>query len=155
MKLICYNKIMEEKEKLTIIDKLQNIMEKNGFISKEDIKNLAKDTSRAEAEIYGVATFYSQFKLTPTAKYKIEVCTGTACYILGAENVINAIKNKLDIDLFENTKDNMFSLSSVRCLGCCGEAPVVSINGKLFYKVTASGICEIIDKIKRGEMSEL
>lgn len=138
------------KENLTIIDMLQSVMDKNGFIKKEDIENIALQTNKSISEIYGVVTFYSQFKLAQTAKYKIEVCTGTACYILGAESVIDAIKNKLKIDLNENTNDNLFSLSTVRCLGCCGEAPVVAINGKLFYKVTPTSICEIIDKIKGG-----
>lgn len=135
----------------TIIDELQLIMNEKGFISKEDVNLLSKKINKPISEIYGVLTFYSQFKMTPTVKYNIEICTGTACYILGAEKVIEAFKKELNVELFENTPDNMFRVSSVRCLGCCSLAPVVSINGKIYEKVKPEEVPEIIKKLRQGE----
>ena len=147
-----YNILDTDLEKAEIgIDELQLIMNEKGFISKEDVTNLAKKINKPISEIYGVLTFYSQFKMIPTVKYNIEICTGTACYILGAEKVIEAFKKELNVELFENTPDNMFRVSSVRCLGCCSLAPVVSINGKIYEKVKPEQVAEIIKKLRQGE----
>jgi len=83
-------------------------------------------------DIYGVLTFYAQFYLTPRGKHTIKACQGTACYIMGGREILDHLKTLLDVSVGETTKDEMFTLETVACLGCCGMAPVVSIDNKLY-----------------------
>lgn len=136
------------KKNYTIIDALQNEMEKNGYISETAMTSIANDFGVPASEVYGVATFYHQFKFKPSAKYLIEICTGTACFILGASDLLEGLKKRLNVGEFENTPDNKFCIATVRCLGCCGEAPVVRINGKIYGKVTLKKLNEILDGLE-------
>lgn len=134
-------------EKKTIIEHLQMAMNLKHEISKETIKEISKKLNVAESEVYGVATFYSQFKMKKNAKYNIEVCMGTACFILGGESVIEILKNRLK--LVNNSSENgIYHLSIVRCLGCCSQAPVMSINGKLYGKLDKNKIDEIFNELE-------
>lgn len=101
------------------------------------------------SEIYGVVTFYSFFSLTPKGKYVIGVCLGTACYVKGGQNVLDKFATLLGIKSGETTEDGLFTLDSLRCIGACGIAPAVSINGKVYSKVTVDEVAKIIDSYKK------
>ena len=99
-------------------------------------------------EIYGVATFYSQFSLIPKGKYKIGICLGTACYVKGAQEILEKLKEVLGIDVGQTTPDKKFSIDATRCLGACGLAPVMMINDDVYGRLTVDDIEEIINKYK-------
>lgn len=132
----------------TIIEYLQNEMNKNGYISEKAIDEISKKTGAPKSEIYGTASFYAQFKFTPRAKYTIKVCTGTACFILGGQTVLDVLKNKLGVKEFENTPDNKFCIETVRCLGCCGIAPVITINDEVYGNLSAHDIDKILSSLE-------
>ena len=134
-----------------VVSALQKVMDKEGYISKESIERISKELAVPVAEIYGVATFYSQFKLRPNAKHSIAVCTGTACFVLGANAIVQTIQKRLNIDDGEVTADGMFELHCVRCLGCCGLAPVCSIDGNILANVTPLKMNALIDDILKEE----
>jgi NADH-quinone oxidoreductase subunit E len=100
------------------------------------------------ASIYEVITFYNYFKLEKPGKFNISVCMGTACYLKGAPDILAAIREVLDIKEGETTPDGLFHLEAVRCLGCCGLAPVMSINEKIYGKVKKNQVVEILSKYK-------
>ena len=137
----CENRKKDE----TIIEALQKEMKENGYISKDSIKEISKRLNKPESEIYGVATFYSQFSLEKKAKYNITVCTGTTCFVLGAENIVNEICRLLNIEPHKLGNEKWY-LSTARCLGCCGLAPVMTINGEVYGNLKVGMIKEILDK---------
>lgn len=98
------------------------------------------------AKVYGVVTFYSFFTMKPKGKYPISVCMGTACYVRGAEKVLDEFKRQLGIEVGETTADGLFSLDSLRCVGACGLAPVVMVGQKVFGRLTQSSVKGIIDE---------
>ena len=98
------------------------------------------------AEVYGVVSFYTQFSINPKGKYRINVCMGTACYVKGANEVLDKFKTSLSIDVGECTDDGMFSLDACRCIGACGLAPVVTVNDEVFGKLVADDVDGIIEK---------
>ena len=101
------------------------------------------------AEIYGVVTFYTQFSLNPKGNYKVSVCLGTACYVKGSGDVLEAIKTKLGIDVGECTPDRKFSLDATRCIGACGLAPVLTVNEDVYGRLTADDVAGIIEKYNK------
>ena len=120
-----------------------------GYLPLEVQKFISKEINVPIAEIYGVSTFYSQFNLTPKGKHKIGVCLGTACYVKGAQAVIDEVAKQLDIAVGETTPDGIFTLEATRCLGCCGLAPVMMIDDDVYAKLDdVSGIPEILNKYR-------
>lgn len=97
-------------------------------------------------KVYGVSTFYAQFALSPKGEYNISVCLGTACYVKGAQGLIDKLQEKLGIGPEECTDDGRFSLEACRCIGACGLAPVLTVNDEVYGKLTADDIPEILDK---------
>ena len=130
----------------TIIEALQQEMSKNGWISEDAIKEISKRLGKAESEIYGVATFYAQFSLEKTATYTISVCTGTTCFILGAEKILEEICNQLNVKPDTISEDGKWYVSTARCIGCCGMAPVMSINGEVYGNLKPNMIKDILAK---------
>lgn len=104
------------------------------------------------SEVYGVATFYSQFSLTPKGKHIISVCLGTACYVKGADKILAAIEDELGIKSGECTADGLFSIEACRCLGACGLAPVMTVDGEVYGKCTPESAVEIIRQYAQGEV---
>ena len=100
------------------------------------------------SEVYGVATFYSQFSLRPKGRYVVGVCLGTACYVRGSQKVLNRVEKELGIKVGDTTKDGLFTLQSTRCLGACGLAPVMMINDEVFGRLTDDEIPSILEKFK-------
>ncbi len=101
------------------------------------------------SEVYGVVTFYSLFNTEPRGKYRISVCLGTACYVKGAGSIMEALKENLKVDEGGTTKDGLFTLESARCVGACGLAPVVTINGNVHGRMTADDIPELLERYRK------
>ncbi len=131
-----------------VIDCLQLASESFGYVPEQAIVSISKQLGVSKSEIFGVATFYSQFSFTPKAKYNISVCLGTACFVLGAEKVFDELKKKLKIEEGEVTEDGKFGIQQVRCLGCCSMAPVLSINENIYGHVTVKDLDKILAECK-------
>lgn len=132
-----------------IIPLLQEAQEKFGYISEEHIDKVAHATGVSASVVYGVATFYSQFRLRAPGKHMIRVCEGTACHVLGAGDVLEALKMHLGIDVGGTTADGRFSLESVRCLGCCSLAPAMVIDDETYGRVTPNKIGKILETYRK------
>ena len=137
----------DEKTPLMMI--LSDIQNEYGYIPLEVQELVSTKTGISVAEIYGVVTFYSFFSLTPKGKYVIGCCLGTACYVKGAQTVIDKFSELLGIKPGETTEDGLFTLDALRCIGACGIAPAVSINGKVYPKVAVGQVSEIIDSYRQ------
>ncbi|SEQ57151.1 NADP-reducing hydrogenase subunit HndA [Lachnospiraceae bacterium NE2001] len=142
---IC-DRYTEEKTPLMMI--LSDIQNEYGYIPLDVQEIVSKKTGISVAEIYGVVTFYSFFSLTPKGKYVIGCCLGTACYVKGAQNVIDKFSELLKIAPGETSEDGLFTLDALRCIGACGIAPAVSINGKVYPKVEVGQVPQIIEDYK-------
>ena len=115
----------------------------------EDVQNIiAKGLDIPVSDVYGVATFYAQFNLEPKGKYIISVCLGTACYVKGAQQIIDKFSEILGIKAGETTPDGLFTIDALRCIGACGIAPAVSINGKVYPKVTVPQVAQIVEEYR-------
>jgi len=135
----------------SVIPLLQQIQESEGFISEEAVERVARHTGASASSIYGVATFYSQFRLKRPGKHTIRVCEGTACHVLGIGVVLERLIEELGIQVGETTGDGVFTLESVRCLGCCSLAPAVMIDDETYGRVTRDSIVEILAKYREDE----
>ena len=133
---------------------LSDIQREYGYIPLEVQRIVSERTGLSVAEIYGVVTFYSFFSLTPKGKYVIGCCLGTACYVKGAQQVIDKFSELLGIKPGETTEDGMFTLDALRCIGACGIAPAVSINGKVYPKVSVSSVANIIKELREEEAAK-
>ncbi|MBP3872526.1 MAG: NAD(P)H-dependent oxidoreductase subunit E [Lachnospiraceae bacterium] len=144
IKEICARYKNENTPLMMILSDIQN---EYGYIPLEVQELVSKETGISVAEIYGVVTFYSFFSLTPKGKYVIGCCLGTACYVKGAQNVIDKFSEELKIQPGETTDDGMFTLDALRCIGACGIAPAVSINGKVYPKMDAAQVPGVINDL--------
>ena len=134
-----------------LISLLQEIQENEGFLSEEAIVKTGKKLKIPTSKIYGVATFYNQFRFEPTGKYHVMVCRGTACHVLGSLTVLQELEKVLKIKAGQTTRDGLFSIEVVACMGACGLAPVININGSFYAKVTSESIKEIIESYRKKE----
>lgn len=130
---------------MPIMQEAQNIY---GYLPIEVMKIIARETGAPLEEIYGIATFYSQFKLNPNGSYAIAVCLGTACYVKGSGALLDAITKELDLPVDSTTADGKYSLEATRCIGACGLAPVLTINGDVYGRLTPEQIPDILAKYK-------
>ncbi|HQH18644.1 MAG TPA: NADH-quinone oxidoreductase subunit NuoE [Bacteroidales bacterium] len=135
----------------SLIPILQNIQDADGFLSENAIVKVGKTLNIATSKIYGVATFYNQFRFQPNGKYHILVCRGTACHVLGSSTVLKELEKTLKIKAGQTTRDKLFSIEVVACIGACGLAPVININGEFFAKVTVDSLKEIIENFRIKE----
>lgn len=133
---------------ITILQKTQEIY---GYIPIDAVYHIAGRTGLTPAKILGVATFYSQFRFQAVGKYLIMLCKGTACYVNGAERIIEAVKEELGIGDNQTTPDGLFSLSLVSCLGCCSLAPVMMINEDTYGSLTPDKVKQILREIRQKE----
>ncbi|MDR1893631.1 MAG: NAD(P)H-dependent oxidoreductase subunit E [Spirochaetales bacterium] len=142
--------IAEWKEKPgNLIMVLHKVQEHFGYIPREAAIKVAELLAVPLAKIYGVITFYHFFKLKEPGLHKIQVCLGTACYLKGSQDIIDEIETLLGIGVNQVTDDRQFSMEAVRCVGCCGLAPVILIDGEVFGKVSTDQMPEIIAKFHR------
>ena len=136
-------KYADEKTPLMMI--LSDVQIKYGYIPLEVQEIISEATGIPVAEIYGVITFYSFFSLKPKGKYVIGVCLGTACYVKGAQQVCDKFCELLNVAPGETTEDGLFTIDALRCIGACGIAPAVTINGKVYPKLTVQEVPKIIN----------
>jgi len=130
---------------------LQKTQEIYGYIPRIAFEKIAKETSLKLSDMYGVASFYAQFRLHPVGKHIIKVCHGTACHVQNSSAITDAIAEELKVKDGETTADNMFTLESVACLGCCSLAPVMTIGEETFAKLTGKDAVDAIRKIREKE----
>ena len=130
---------------------LSDIQKEYGYIPLEVQEIVSERTGLSVAEIYGVVTFYSFFSLTPKGKYVIGCCLGTACYVKGAQQVIDKFSEIIGIKPGETSADGLFTLDALRCIGACGIAPAVTINGKVYPKLTVDAVPKIVEEYKAME----
>ena len=128
---------------------LSDVQKEFGYVPLEAQELVSEKTGISVAEIYGVVTFYSFFSLNPKGKYVIGCCLGTACYVKGAQLVVDKFSEILGIKPGETTADGMFTIDALRCIGACGIAPAVTINGKVYPKVSVESVAGIIEEYKR------
>jgi NADH-quinone oxidoreductase subunit E len=133
----------------SLIMVLHEIQNKYGYVPRPVSLALSAVLDIPLARIYEVITFYNYFKLEPPGKYNIAVCLGTACYLKGAPEILGEIKALLDIEEGETTRDGLFHLDPVRCLGCCSLAPVISVNGKIYGRVKKSDVMGILSEYQK------
>ena len=124
---------------------LHRVQEEFGYVSREAAEEVSKQTGVSLATIWGVLTFYHFFKLNRPGRYNIQVCLGTACYLKGGDMIVEELGKELGLEVGGLTEDGKFSLEAVRCVGCCGLAPVMTISGEVFGKVSKNQISGILD----------
>ena len=135
----------------SLISILQKTQEIYGYIPIDAVYHIAERTGSTPAKVLGVATFYSQFRFQAVGKYLIMICKVTACYVNGAERIVEAVKEELGIGDNETTADGLFSLSLVSCLGCCSLAPVMMINEDTYGSLTPDKVKKILRDIRAKE----
>jgi NADH-quinone oxidoreductase subunit E len=132
---------------ITVLQKAQGIY---GYLPQDVLETVAAELGVPSARVFGVATFYTQFRFQPVGKYFIELCKGTACHVNGADTIARTITEELGIADGETTADGLFSLKCVACLGCCSLSPVMMINGETFGSLTSAKVRDILAQ-KRKE----
>lgn len=135
-------------EKTPLMMILSDIQNEYGYIPLDVQEIVSKKTGISVAEIYGVVTFYSFFSLQPKGKYVIGCCLGTACYVKGAQQIIDKFSELIGIAPGETSEDGLFTLDALRCIGACGIAPAVTINGKVYPKLTVDMVETIVDEYR-------
>ena len=129
----------------SLIPLLQEVQEQEGYLSQKSIVKISEQLGIPSSKIYGVATFYNQFRFQKPGKFQIQICRGTACHVKGSATVLEALKNELGVEAGETTRDGLFSLEVVACIGACGLAPVISINGEFHAGVNPDDVNRILD----------
>lgn len=130
---------------VTILQKAQEIY---GYLSREVIEHIGKAMNIKNAVIYGVATFYAQFRFEPVGKYLILLCMGTACHVNGAKDIGEEIQDELGIADGETTEDGLFTLNNVACIGCCSLSPVMMINGETYGLLTREKVKSVLNDLR-------
>lgn len=133
---------------------LADVQKEYGYIPLEVQEIISNETNIPVSDIYGVVTFYSFFSLKPKGRYVIGVCIGTACYVKGGQNVLDKFSELLKIKPGQTTEDGLFTLDGLRCIGACGIAPAISINGRVYPKVKLSDISNIIEDYRKRSKEE-
>ncbi len=137
-----------------LIPILQEVQESLGYLSKDAIMRIGEFLNLPSSKIYGVATFYNQFRFQPLGRFHVQVCRGTACHVKGSAKVLDALVRELKINPGQTTRDGLFSLEVVACIGACGLAPVISVNGEFFAGVTPEKIKKILNSFRRKATDE-
>ena len=137
-----------------LIPILQETQKLEGYISRKSIIEIGRHLKLPASKIYGVATFYNQFRLEPIGKFHIQICRGTACHVKGSKLILDRIIQELGIKPGETSRDRLFSLEIVACIGACSLAPVICINDKYYSKLTSDDIPLIIKNLKEEHKNE-
>jgi len=139
----------EQKKRGILIHAFQNIQEEHNFLPEEELRRLSKKLDIPLSDVYSTATFYKQFYFSPRGKKIVRVCTGTACHVRGADKVLKKIKEEFDIEEGETTSDLAMTLETVGCIGCCGLAPVATINEDIVGEIDMKKVEGVIEEIKK------
>jgi NADH-quinone oxidoreductase E subunit len=138
----------------SLIPILQEVQERHGYISRDAVMEIGKHLKLPPSKVYGVATFYNQFRFEPQGKYHIQLCRGTACHVKGSKKLLDAVEMALNVKAGQTTRDQLFSLEVVACIGACGLAPVIAIDGEFHAKVTPEKVRRILDGYRRKANQE-
>jgi NADH-quinone oxidoreductase subunit E len=139
----------DRKKRGILIHAFQKIQEEHNFLPEEELRRLSKNLDIPLSDVYSTATFYKQFYFSPRGKKIVRVCTGTACHVRGADKVLKKIKEEFDIEEGETTSDLAMTLETVGCIGCCGLAPVATINEDIVGEIDMKKAEGVIDSIKK------
>jgi NADH-quinone oxidoreductase subunit E len=134
-----------------LIPILQEVQESQGYLSRESVMRISKHLNLPATKIYGVATFYNQFRFHPKGKYHFMVCRGTACHVKGSSRVLEMAQKLLKLKPGQTSRDRLFSLETVACMGACGLSPVMNLNGEFYAKVTPQKLVKIIQECRETE----
>ena len=134
-----------------LIPLLQEVQASRGYLSREAVVRIGQHLKLPASKVYGVATFYNQFRFQPLGRYHVQVCRGTACHVKKSRQTLTALQRTLNIKPGQTSRDGLFSLEVVACMGACGLAPVININGEFFAKVTPMKLAKIIDECRVKE----
>ena len=134
------------RDKSNLIAILQQVQKAEGYITSEAVTSISSHLSVSRSQIFGVASFYSQFKFNPPGRNSIRICLGTACHVQGGDFLLNALRSEIGISPNETTPDGRFDLERVACLGCCALAPVVMINDDIFSNMSVVKLQEILNR---------
>jgi NADH-quinone oxidoreductase E subunit len=134
-----------------LIPILQEVQENQGYLSREAVIRIGKHLNLPTTKIYGVATFYNQFRFQPKGKYHFTVCRGTACHVKGSNRVLEMAQKLLKLKPGQTSRDHRFSLETVACMGACGLSPVMNLNGEFYAKVTPQKLVKIIQECREME----
>lgn len=143
-----------EKPESQLIAVLHKVQLHYGYLPRPILDDVAQRLQVPTSVVSGVSSFYHFFRLTPKGKYTISVCMGTACFVKGADKILEAIQSQLGIEIGETTGDGFFTLEQSRCLGVCALAPVMTINGKVYSRVTPTKIPEILNQLRNESIPE-
>ena len=138
----------------SLIPLLQEVQEECGYLSRETVVRIGRHLNLPASKVYGVATFYNQFRFQPQGKFHVQVCRGTACHVKGSAAVLESVKRSLNVEPGNTTRDGLFSLEVVACIGACGLAPVICVNGEFHANLTADAVKEVIDSYKRKTIED-
>jgi NADH-quinone oxidoreductase subunit E/NADP-reducing hydrogenase subunit HndA len=141
LKDICKSFNNDKGELINVLHKAQGLF---GYLPAEVQEVISKELNVSVAHVYGVVTFYSFFTMTPKGEHPVSICLGTACYVRGADKVLEEFKRILNIQVGETSADGKFSLSCLRCVGACGLAPVVTVGNKVYGRVSPDGVKDIV-----------
>jgi NADH-quinone oxidoreductase subunit E len=146
------SKIFEKysKKRENVIPLLQDVQEKYGYLSKENLISISEYLNVPTSNVYGVATFYNQFRLAPLGKHIIRVCRGTACHVKGSDKILDKIESELNIKAGETTPDELFTLETVACVGACSIAPVISIDEEFYGRLQPKDVTALVNKYKKS-----
>jgi NADH-quinone oxidoreductase E subunit len=137
-----------------LIPILQEVQAEHGFLSREAVMSIGRRCDLPASKIYGVATFYNQFRFEPQGRYHILICRGTACHVKGSSSLLDAISSALGIKPGQTTRDGLFSLEVVACIGACGLAPVINVNGTFHAKVAPEKVSDILARYREEAAKE-
>jgi len=144
----------KEKDRSCLIPLLQDVQGIYGYLPEVSLRDVAEFVGIPMCSVYGVATFYNQFRLTPLGKYVIRICRGTACHVKSSANILIALEAELGIKAGQTTRDKLFTLETVACIGACSIAPVISINDEYYGRLTVQEVPKIINKYRKAEKAE-
>ena len=138
----------------SLIPILQAVQSEQGYLSEDAVVSIGRHLQIPASKVYGVATFYNMFRFQPKGKYHVMVCRGTACHVKGSKKVLDMVTKALKIEPGKTSRDRLFSLEVVACMGACGLAPVVNINGEFYAKVTPMKLARIIEECRAKERAK-
>lgn len=151
---VTVDKVMQRYPKAgrdSLIPILQAVQEEQGYLSEDAVVSIGRHLRIPASKVFGVATFYNQFRFQPKGKYHVMVCRGTACHVKGSKKGLDMVTKLLKVEPGKTTRDKLFSLEVVACMGACGLAPVVNVNGQFYAKVTPMKLQRIIEECRTKE----
>ena len=136
-----------------LIPLLQDVQEAHGYLSRDAVVRVGRHLRLPASKVYGVATFYNQFRFQPLGRFHLQLCRGTACHVKGSNQTLNAVQRTLQVKPGQTTRDGLFSLEVVACLGACGLAPLMAVNGEFHAGVTSERVTKILRTLRREAAS--